>query len=185
MEKVDRRVKRTHRLLGEALIALALEKSYDDVTIRDITERADVAYITFFRHYQDKNDLLTKLLQEMLDELERLTHEDNRATEGLLIFQHVQQYAAMYQMVLSSESTLPVRRRIRDSIAAHLIAVCTPLRNVADEMDVPLEIIAHHKAASLLALIEWWLEHNMPYPLERMAEIYNRLILDSVMHLIC
>ena len=47
-DKVDRRIKRTQKLLQEALIELTLEKGFDDVTIRDITERADVGYTTFF-----------------------------------------------------------------------------------------------------------------------------------------
>ena len=58
MAMLDRRVKRTQRLLAEALISLTLEKGYDAVSIRDITERADVAYATFFRHHEDKEALL-------------------------------------------------------------------------------------------------------------------------------
>ena len=44
----DRQVKRTEDLLAKALIALSLEKGYEAVTIRDLTERADVGYATFF-----------------------------------------------------------------------------------------------------------------------------------------
>ncbi len=47
-DNIDRRVKRSQRLLGEALMSLILEKGYEAVTIRDITQRADVAYVTFF-----------------------------------------------------------------------------------------------------------------------------------------
>jgi AcrR family transcriptional regulator len=50
MDTHDRRVKRTQSALAKALIALTLEKGYDAVTIRDITERADIGYATFFRH---------------------------------------------------------------------------------------------------------------------------------------
>ena len=50
MDTQDRRVRRTQNLLAKALIALTLEKGYEAVTIRDITQRADVAYATFFRH---------------------------------------------------------------------------------------------------------------------------------------
>ena len=41
MDKTDRRILRTRRLLGQALLELIQEKSFDDITIRDITERAD------------------------------------------------------------------------------------------------------------------------------------------------
>ena len=66
MEKIDRRVRRTYKLLGDALISLILEKGYEDITIKDITERADVAYVTFFRHYKTIDDLLQQRLDEIV-----------------------------------------------------------------------------------------------------------------------
>ena len=41
---------------------------------------------------------------------------------------------------------------------------------------VPIEVAAYHCVASSIALIQWWLEHNMPYPPERMGVIYQELI---------
>jgi hypothetical protein len=41
---------------------------------------------------------------------------------------------------------------------------------------VPVEIAAHHLVASAIALIQWWLDHEMPYPPERMGIIYHELI---------
>src|SRR6266581_8141913 len=38
----DRRVRRTRRNLGEALIALIVERGYDRITVQDILDRADV-----------------------------------------------------------------------------------------------------------------------------------------------
>lgn len=178
MEKLDRRVKRTHQLLGDALIDLILEKGYDAVTIRDITERADVAYVTFFRHYDDKSELLTKRLQELLEELDEITHEDNRATEGLLIFRHVQQNAPLYRIVLTSAGAYEVRKRLRCFLTDHLMACCEPFKN--PNQPTPPEVAANHFAAGLLSLIEWWLENDMPYPPERMAQIYEHLILAPV-----
>ena len=62
MEHVDRRVRRTKKSLAEALIDLALEKAYDEITIQEITDRADIGYRTFFRHYSDKDELLEDVL---------------------------------------------------------------------------------------------------------------------------
>ena len=41
---------------------------------------------------------------------------------------------------------------------------------------VPPEIAVHHIVASTMALIEWWLDHHMPYSPERMGAIYAELI---------
>jgi hypothetical protein len=41
---------------------------------------------------------------------------------------------------------------------------------------VPIEIAAHHIVTSSIALIQWWLEHQMPYLPEQMGVIYYELI---------
>src|SRR5437762_14310178 len=74
MEVRDRRVRRTQHLLARALIALTLEKGYEAVTIRDITERADLGYATFFRHYHDEDELLEAFLEVVMAELIDLLH---------------------------------------------------------------------------------------------------------------
>src|SRR5690348_11622022 len=96
IESQDRRVKRTQRLLAQALIALTLERGYDTVTIRDITQRADIGYATFFRHYHDKDALLADVLQVVLEELlDRLQPQHtndsktNPAEVGTLIFAYI------------------------------------------------------------------------------------------------
>ncbi len=41
---------------------------------------------------------------------------------------------------------------------------------------VPMELAARHLVASSIHLIQWWLDHSMPYPGERMGQIYQQLI---------
>src|SRR5216683_8342082 len=95
MDMHDRRVKRTQNLLVKALIALSLEKGYEAVTIRDITERADIGYATFFRHYHDKDELLEDVLDVVLAELIDLLcpaqPDDDPIAIGVLLFRHVQE----------------------------------------------------------------------------------------------
>ena len=67
--KLDPRVRRTLRLLREALISLMLEKDYASISIKEITERAEVAYITFFRHYESLDQLLMEVMDESLADL--------------------------------------------------------------------------------------------------------------------
>lgn len=46
----DRRVRRSQRMLHEALRSLILEKGYDRVTVQDVIDRADVGRATFYAH---------------------------------------------------------------------------------------------------------------------------------------
>jgi hypothetical protein len=45
---------------------------------------------------------------------------------------------------------------------------------------IPLEVLSNYFAASLLGLVTWWLESNMPYPAEQMADIFRRLFFEGI-----
>jgi AcrR family transcriptional regulator len=56
---VDRRVERTRRTLREALVTLVLERGWDEITVKDVCDAADVGRSTFYAHFADKEELLT------------------------------------------------------------------------------------------------------------------------------
>jgi AcrR family transcriptional regulator len=177
MNEQDRRVKRTQRLLGEALIELLLQKGYDAVTIRDITERADIAYATFFRHYKSKDELLLQRVDADLRELDALTSQipgRYYLNEGVLIFEHMRQNSEYYRRLFES---VTFGKRLRQRIAEATLHQSRRYFPTSTEFPIPLEIIAHHISASLLALMEWWLNNRQPYSPQRMGEIYEQLII--------
>lgn len=174
MQKTDRRIQRTHQALIDALIALTLEKGYDAITIRDIAERADIAYSTFFRHYADKGELLLEVLKSAVHDFKlliNLSPDKSRAAEGELIFQYVAQHQAFFRVLFSSEGTSHILEDIQEEIAADL-SQSAAIRN----SPIPPEIAANHLVVTILGLIRWWLEHDMPYPIDRMATVYSHLV---------
>jgi AcrR family transcriptional regulator len=187
-DKIDRRVKRSQNLLGEALMSLILEKGYEAVTIRDITERADVAYVTFFRHYKSKDELLTQRLQTGMSDLQMRIEAAARqvranvttSAEGRLIFEYVQANSLLFRVLMRSQGATQVHQRTLTAIETIFLNSCKPLS--AKEKMIPRQIAAHHIAASLLSLIEWWLEHEMPYPVERMGQMYDQLIIHATLN---
>lgn len=176
MDKTDRRIRKTRQQLGEALISLILEKGYDAISIKDITDRADVAHATFYRHYRDKDELLAQRLQEVIQEIEAFTREPSlQDAEGYLIFKHAEENNTLYRILLSSQGTSQVRKRVKETIAANILRTCKPLRS-AQRGIIPPEAAANHIAGSMLLLIEWWLDENMPYPPHHMAKVYEQLV---------
>ena len=57
MKKEDRRVKKTEKALAEALSKLLVDKKIQNITIRELTETADLHSSTFYTHYTDIYDL--------------------------------------------------------------------------------------------------------------------------------
>ena len=58
-------------------------------------------------------------------------------------------------------------------ITRHMSSIPTPA--------VPLDIAVNHMATAFISLIEWWLDHAMHPPVEQMAQIYDRLIIQATM----
>ena len=56
----DRRKERTKRHLSEALVELVKEKRFDDISVQNLIDRADIGRSTFYTHFRDKEDLFQK-----------------------------------------------------------------------------------------------------------------------------
>jgi AcrR family transcriptional regulator len=173
-EKQDRRTKRTHKLLADALITLALQHGYDKVSISDITKQADVSYSTFFRNFDDKDQLLMSLMRSVIDELrELITDEQDADTTGVVLFQHVARHDTLYQVLLGGLYSSAIAQQAQEIVAEQ---VKQQLKLSAVNA-VPMDIAANHIAASTLGMVRWWLDQGMPYPPERMGLIYAALVL--------
>lgn len=161
------------------MIQLTLEKGYQSVTIRDITERADIGYATFFRHYRDKDallsDVLEVVLEELMDLLSRRLSAGDAAAVGVLIFRYVQEHSEVCQVLLSSQGSPALAQRMVEAGVQNVLRQNTP----QPQSPVPFEVAAYHLVTSSIGLIRWWLEHGMPYSPEQMGEIYYELIARS------
>ncbi|MGH2620175.1 MAG: TetR/AcrR family transcriptional regulator [Anaerolineales bacterium] len=67
-QRVDPRVKRTRKLLQQALIELMAEKSFRSITVRDIAARATLNRVTFYAHFPDKHALLENTIRGLIQE---------------------------------------------------------------------------------------------------------------------
>ena len=70
----DRRVRRTKQMLRSALLELLREKSVDQITVTELTEKADVNRGTFYGHYKDIYDMVKQMENEMFQEFSDLLH---------------------------------------------------------------------------------------------------------------
>jgi len=70
----DPRIRRTRQLLQGALRELLQERSFDEVSVQEIADRATVNRATFYDHYNDKYALLEAMVA---GQFHNLLHERN------------------------------------------------------------------------------------------------------------
>lgn len=73
-KKLDLRVQKTRGALTGALYDLLCEKSLDNITVTELCDRAVIRKATFYKHFGDKTELLTYMIQE----LQRISLEENK-----------------------------------------------------------------------------------------------------------
>lgn len=176
-QRTDLRVERTRRRLANAMVELTLDRGYDAVTIRDLTQLADIGYATFFRHYSDKESLLRDLLDDVLEGLmvllEPVSGDADAARLGTLVFRHAQENAELYRVLLASQRSVDLVGRVFEVGSDAIRRSFVPSEGSA----VPFDIAANHVVRAFFALIEWWLERDMPHPPQTMGKVYELLII--------
>lgn len=103
--KLDPRIRRTRKLLQDALRKLLTEKEFDKISVQDITEAATLNRATFYAHYADKFALLGELIRvSFLDLLARrnVQFDGGCSTAFQVIILAVCDYLTEVQATLSS-----------------------------------------------------------------------------------
>ena len=174
----DLRVRRTQKLILDALIDLTTEKGFAAVTVRDITQRAGINRATFYRHYQDKFDLLDRYSQAVYELLDAPAPASARGgaeklAPGLVrMFDHLRANARFYRVMLGKNGDRAFVEQVRQFIEKRMRrSLPAALLKDPDSAGLYLSCIS----SSALGALLWWLEHDLPYSSAEMADFSLRL----------
>src|SRR5262245_66001447 len=111
VEQVDLRVRRTRKLLWDALMAEMSARAFEEITVSDSCERAMVHRTTFYKHYEDKYALLEQGMRQMYDGLVTGAEHappsafslDDPPPYFFQLFEHVAERQQFYRLMLCGE----------------------------------------------------------------------------------
>jgi len=177
--KEDRRTQKTKKALANALKSLVLEKAYDEITVQDIIDRANVGRSTFYIHYESKEQLLIgninfqeTLIYTPADEAESYPMGINIA----YLFSHNKEHLLIYNALSGNRSL--------DILGNYFIDICAfkimdhlkrqPFYKRSNEQ--ALQYKAEAAAAGIIRMMFKWLKEGATIPSEKMI-MYARDIL--------
>jgi AcrR family transcriptional regulator len=177
---VDRRVQRTRRLLQQALIELLNERSYDDVTVQDIVDRANVGRTTFYTHFNSKEELFITCHEAVTADFRfwPLSAEAMLSPEPppemVAAYRHMEAVRPLMYPIFHGKDGALVQRRMRDWSAQ---VIEESLRAAFAETDsaIPFAFLANYLAGAQIALIQWWMEKHTAYSADDLAAMFHRL----------
>src|SRR5258708_20531136 len=121
----DLRVRRTHKLLWEALMTELSQRPFEEITVKEICERAMVHRSTFYKHYEDKYALLEQGMRQMYDALvAEVVHAppsafsvDHPPPYFVRVFAHVAEHQQFYKLMLCGKGIGRFQKLVKDYIA--------------------------------------------------------------------
>ena len=185
LKNKDRRVRKTKKSLKDGLAKLMLEKSMNDISVKELTEYVDLNRGTFYLHYKDIFDMVEQVENEMLQELKTVmnshsTKEINCKPLPLLAdaFIFLKENAPMCTVLLSTNGDIAFVKKLKDVVREKCFKDWMILFNVekADKFEYVYSFIL----SGCLGLFESWLKDGLNEPPKEMAKLAEDIILHGI-----
>ena len=151
----DKRIQKTLMALREAFFELVLTYSYDEITVSDIIQKAQVGRSTFYQYYKSKDELLACSMSKLLDDLACSVDRDDNVASLIWLMEHFWENRKFAPRVFSGTSRKVVVRALEERIEIKLKSRC---KKELVKPDVPVKLLAHQIAeAQLIITIDWLL----------------------------
>ncbi|WP_156319834.1 TetR/AcrR family transcriptional regulator [Bacillus sp. FJAT-18017] len=178
--KTDPRILRTRKLIMDSFIELSGKKDFKDITIKDLTTEAMINRATFYYHFEDKYDLLEKVLSEVLQiKLNDKDFTDKELDEAALVSMFLA--ITNFQMTLSNRCHAgyqdTIARIIREQIEIILYNMLAKKHSTKTESE--LKLTAAMLSWGLYgASVEW--KRNSELPPEEFIKLAAPTILNKL-----
>lgn len=182
-KKTDRRVRRTRILLQQSLIRLMAEKEIKDITVKELSESADITRGTFYLHYSDIYDILRNMEYELFvefnDILNRSFGADGKtpAPEATLtdIFSFLERHRDTVKVMMGPHGDIAFINRLKDLVKERIY------HNLArKQTDCEYDYAEAFAVSGCIGVVETWLHHPAPLPPEKMAKICCNMLVQGL-----
>jgi AcrR family transcriptional regulator len=155
----DRRVERTRRTLHRALIGLILERGWDEISVKDVCEAADVGRSTFYAHFADKEELMASGFDGLgawLRAPETLAHGRPDTTLDFVwpLIVHALEFRPLFRALIGKQSGRIIQRRFR-TLVHDLVGEALAGRDLGE---LPREATVRFTASGVVEILSWMLE---------------------------
>jgi AcrR family transcriptional regulator len=171
-------------VLKESFIELLEKKDISQISIKEICEDADINRATFYAHYSDQYDLLRKIENELLDNINAYLAEyekkNNNMSDVMLaerIFEYIKENARLCKLLLSERGDFSFQKQIMSLVYDTIIAELTDNNKIAKE---DAEYVYSFTITGCVGIVQKWLDEDMKKSPQYMAEMVIKLTLGLI-----
>lgn len=185
----DRRTIRTKKMIRNALSELIEEKGFNDISVTDLTKRADINRGTFYLHYTDKYDLLEKVENEVIQEIQEQTKDidsinllnidalNEPLPFMIKLFEYFKENSNFMKAILGPKGDPIFHSKIKKFIETNLFEKGLSKTFNKENMLVPEEYFISYVLSAHLGVVQQWVESGMKKSPKDMASILTKLFL--------
>ncbi len=177
---MDRRQRKTREAIFSALTRLLSKKSYNQISVQDIIDEADIGRTTFYSHFETKDYLLKELCEELFDHIIdtamglphghfHCTCENYEESVFLHLLRHLQENDMNILGLLSSQNNEIFLKYFKSNLKK-LIVSQFDINKKTDKL--PEDYLINHISSCFVETVCWWIERGMKEPPERITEYF-------------
>lgn len=179
----DLRVIKTRQTIRNALISLMSEKELSDITISELSERAQINRKTFYRHYGAISDVITEFEDELLSDFADILKTSNTSIFEIgsvlreisaLISGNQEYFVKLLKLNPELFSSGRVKAMLRRAVEIALRDVC----RIADEQT--LHALSEFITSGVLSLYSAWFDTGCTGSLDVITDIANRMTMSGL-----
>ncbi len=186
-QKVDLRIIKTKKSLYEALLILMKEKTFEDIKVSDICEKAYINRSTFYTHFEDKymlfDSLIKDLKESLKEELEKNKNISNSKEYYIelikILLDHIEIKKEIYTPIMINNRNSIAMDMIYDTLNEDIIK-----RLEEDEIlhnkKIPSEFIAKFYLGAIINIGMEWLKSKNKYKREEIIKYLKDLIPENL-----
>jgi AcrR family transcriptional regulator len=172
-DRKDERVRRTRLRIDAAFIELLHRRAYGNIRVSEIVRKAGVGRPTFYAHYATKDDLLRSQFERIIAPLIRATAGDLRRIDATGFLAHVGSAQHFYRAFMGPDGgTAP--RVLRDCLETRVREIL--VLDSARPSSLKQSATTRFVAASLLAVVECWIEQGARETPHEVQAIFSNLV---------
>ena len=183
---MDRRQKKTRDAIFSAFAELLSQKHYNQISVQEIIDAANVGRTTFYAHFETKDYLLKSLCEELfghiIDTAMGLPHGHYHYSCGnktdsvfLHLVRHLQENDRNILELLSSENNEIFMKYFKTNLRT-LIMTQYVEKGVLKSATLPEDYLVNHIASSFVETIDWWVSRGMKETPETITEYFLSVI---------
>ncbi|WP_203247328.1 TetR/AcrR family transcriptional regulator [Sporosarcina beigongshangi] len=191
----DLRVIRTKEAIRHALVELIDEKGFEAITVKDIASKARINRGTFYAHYVDKNDLMNKCQESILNGMRSIvtkkipvalesftmnkTPDFNAFTPAISIFEYLYDNRELMRALLGTRGDVTFQTKLKSLMWRILFEGNEISTFNKENLLVPGEYLVSYIASAHIGVIQQWLDSGSQESPQEMARILSTITLNG------